>query len=243
MEKVLTNGTLCSGGYDGFATGAEIEGIPTLFNCEINPWRRNKLKQLFPNTIQYTDVTKEIPEERPNILSITSECQDISIAKSNAVGIFGSRSIVLFNCLAVCETLKPDYILIENSNYLTQRGLEFVLCELARIGYDAEWQTLPLKAVGVQQNRKRLYIAAYSSQIASQRGDNQPFFRQSILQEQFTRVYPGWRTRADIPTPRTIQKADGYKDYRQEIMALGDMLHPVMAQYLFRCVKAHANNQ
>jgi DNA (cytosine-5)-methyltransferase 1 len=235
---MLTHGTLCSGGFDGFATGAEREGFVNLFNCEINPWRRNNLLKLFPDTKQYTDVTKESPEEKTNVVSITSECQDISIANKDAVGIFGNRSIVLFNCIEICDRIRPDFIIIENSAYLTKRGLEFVLCQLARIGYDAEWQVLSLKSVGVQQNRKRLYIIAYPCKIASQGRNNKQIFRQSILQEQFTRVYPGWATRADIPTPRVIQSANEYQDYRQTMMAIGDMVHPILTQYLFKCIKA-----
>ena len=241
MLAVLYHGSFYSGGYDGMAIGAQKSGIETVFNCEINQWCRNNLKLYFPNTKQYTDATKDIPKEKANIISITSECQDISIANANAPGIFGSRSVQLFATLDICGQIKPDYIVIENSAYITQRGFEFVLCKLAEIGYNAEWQVLSLRTFGVQQNRERLYCIAYSEKIRLERGSEKKVFQKSLLfQKQFTRIFPGWRERSDIPEPRCLRKTNEYTgNYKETIKAIGNMVHPFAAHYLFECIKAH----
>lgn len=236
----LAHGSFYSGGFDGMAIGAKMAGIETVWNCEIDSWCRENLKKYHPNTKQYTDATTDVPTEKVNIVSITSECQDISIAKANAAGIFGSRSIQLFATLDICGVIKPDFIVLENSAYILQRGFEFVLCRLAEIGYDAEWQMLSLRSFGVQQNRERLYCIAYRKEIGLERRGEETIFSKSILfSEQFTRISPGWAGRRNIPQPRTLQKANEYPgNMKKEIMALGNMVHPTACHYIFECIRA-----
>jgi DNA (cytosine-5)-methyltransferase 1 len=236
--RTITHGSLCSGGVDGMAEGARREGIETIWNCEIDPFARKLLKQEYPNAKQYTDVTKDVPEERPDIISITSECQDISLANGSAVGVMGTRSIILFDCIRICNVLKPDFIVLENSAAILTRGWEYVLRELSEIGYNAEWQCIPLTAFNVQQRRQRLYCIAYSEKIRLERIGEETVFKQSLLlSQQFARVSPGWRDRSCIPEPRTIRAANGFANYKDRIKVLGNMVHPRAAQYLFKCIK------
>jgi site-specific DNA-cytosine methylase len=44
---------------------------------------------------------------------------------------------------------------------LIHRGLERVLCDLAEIGYDCEWQVIGADDVGAWHRRKRIWIVAY----------------------------------------------------------------------------------
>jgi DNA (cytosine-5)-methyltransferase 1 len=194
------------------------------------------LKQDYPKAKQYTDATKDIPEHRPTIISITSECQDISIGNPSAAGVFGHRSILIFDCLNICGQLKPDYIVIENSAAITKRGLEYVLCKLSEIGYDAAWHCLPLTAFKVQLRRERLYLIARANKIGLQRNPIQEVFSESIIQEQFKGVSPGWRDRRAIPSPRTIRTTHGFANYANRIKVIGNMVHPRAAQYLFACI-------
>jgi len=83
---VITHGSLCSGGIDGMAEGARRLGIKTIWNCEINDFARKLLKQEYPNAKQYKDVNNDTPKEKPTIISITAECQDISIGNPNGNG-------------------------------------------------------------------------------------------------------------------------------------------------------------
>jgi len=234
--KDLTHGSLCSGGIDGMAEGARRLGIKTIWNCEIDDFARKLLKKEYPNAKQYKDVFLEIPEKRPNIISITSECQDISIGNPNAKGVFGERSKTIFGCIDICEALKPDFIIFENSDQITRKGFEFVLCRLSEIGYDAEWQMLPLTSFKLQQRRPRLYVIASNNKIGLQRGGKKEIFSQSILQKQFNRISPGWRDRRSIPEPRTLRSVNGFENYKNRIKAIGNMVHPRAAEYLFQCI-------
>ena len=61
----------------------------------------------------------------------------------------------------VISELRPHYAVIENVSNLVRLGLETVLCDLASIGYDAEWQIISARDVGAFHLRKRIWIVAY----------------------------------------------------------------------------------
>jgi len=226
----ITHGSLCSGGIDGMAEGARRCGIETIWNCEIEPFQRALLKQEYPQAKQYKDVRTDTPTEQPTIISITSECQDISVSNNTADGILGTRSIILFHCIRICGVLQPDFILLENSAQIINRGWEFILFEFSKIGYDVQWQCLPLTAFNVQQQRSRLYAIAYSRKIALEGFIQDSIFREQIIQEQFSGVSPGWAQRQHIPEPGTLRTNNGFKNYPDRINTIGNMVHPRAAQ-------------
>jgi DNA (cytosine-5)-methyltransferase 1 len=89
-------------------------------------------------------------------------CQDISIAGGMA-GIDGARSRLWRHyCRAIKEVL-PRFIVIENSSNLTRKGLDRILCDLADIGYDAEWECFSAAEFGACHHRNRIWILAYPS--------------------------------------------------------------------------------
>lgn len=75
----LTHGSLFSG-IGGFELGAQMNGIPTLWNCELELFQRNLLKQNFPETKQYEDIRELRNPGYVDIISGGFPCQDISIA-------------------------------------------------------------------------------------------------------------------------------------------------------------------
>ena len=58
--------------------------------------------------------------------------------------------------------VRPQYAFIENSPMLTIRGLETVLCDLAAMGFDANWGVVSAADVGAPHLRERIWIVAYS---------------------------------------------------------------------------------
>jgi DNA (cytosine-5)-methyltransferase 1 len=58
--------------------------------------------------------------------------------------------------------VRPRYAFIENSPMLTTRGLERVLADLAKMGFDAEWGVLGASDVSAPHKRERIWILAYS---------------------------------------------------------------------------------
>ena len=89
-------------------------------------------------------------------------CQDISIAGKGA-GIEGKRSGLWTEMHRIISEVRPRFALIENVPMLIHRGLERVLCDLAEIGYDCEWQIIGADDVGAWHRRKRIWIVAYSN--------------------------------------------------------------------------------
>jgi len=90
-------------------------------------------------------------------------CQDISAAGKGA-GIEGERSGMWKEMARIISEVRPQYAFIENSPMLTIRGLESVLADLARMGFDAEWGVLSAADVGANHLRKRIWIVAKDTQ-------------------------------------------------------------------------------
>lgn len=233
----LSHGSTFSG-IGGFELGAELVGIETKWNCEIEPFQRAILKKKFPNVKQYDDIRTLRNPESVSIISGGFPCQDIPIA-GKGEGIKGSRSGLWAEMFRVCGEVRPLYIIIENSSAITFRGLERVLCDLSEIGYNAEWQSLSGFSFGLQQSRERTYIIAYSREIVSECSSTQQVFRQFNVQGEFARIYPGWRTRRDLPEPRTYRTANGVPRLVDRVSSLGNAVIPLIAMYLFHCVKLH----
>ncbi len=86
-------------------------------------------------------------------------CQDISAA-GKGVGLDGERSGLWGEMARVICEVQPRYAFIENSPMLTIRGLDRVLCDLAQMGFDAEWGVLGAADVGALHQRDRIWIVA-----------------------------------------------------------------------------------
>lgn len=91
-------------------------------------------------------------------------CQDISIA-GNGAGLDGARSGLWREFARIIGEVRPRYAYIENSTRLTVLGLWRVLCDLAALGYDAEWGCLSAGELGAPHERDRLWILAERKQV------------------------------------------------------------------------------
>ena len=86
-------------------------------------------------------------------------CQDISAA-GKGVGLDGERSGLWGEMARVICEVRPSYAFIENSPMLTIRGLDRVLCDLAKMGFDAQWGVLGAADVGAKHQRDRIWFVA-----------------------------------------------------------------------------------
>lgn len=160
-QSELTHGSLFSG-IGGFELGAEMAGIDTLWNCEIEKFQGEILKTKFPYAERFTDITKTTDLRYVDIISGGFPCQDISVAGKRE-GIKGKRSGLWSEMYRIVWEVRPKYVIIENSPALTISGLEQVLCDLSKIGFNAEWQCISNYAFGYPHKRERLYLIAYST--------------------------------------------------------------------------------
>lgn len=134
MDRKLTHGSLFSG-IGGFENGAEMAGIETLWNCEIEKYQGKILELRFPNAERHTDITKATGFRYVDIISGGFPCQDISLAGKRE-GIKGKRSGLWSEMCRIVREVGPKYVIVENSPALIISGLEQVLCDLSKIGYD-----------------------------------------------------------------------------------------------------------
>lgn len=87
-------------------------------------------------------------------------CQDISSAGQKAGIHVGQRSGLWAEMARAIGDLRPRLVVVENVGELAVRGLDRVLGDLAAVGYDAEWTSLPACAVGAPFARVRLFLTA-----------------------------------------------------------------------------------
>lgn len=95
---------------------------------------------------------------RCDVISGGFPCQDISVAKQNAKGLGGERSGLWREFARIIREVEPRIVFIENSPQLVRRGLEQVLGDLARSGYDAAWDVVSAGDCGASHERRRLWI-------------------------------------------------------------------------------------
>lgn len=236
----MTHGSLFSG-IGGFELGASMNDIPTLWNCEIETFQRRILKQVFPKTKQYEDIERLSNPEYVDIISGGFPCQDISIA-GKGIGITGNRSGLWNEMYRIIREVRPRYVLIENSPMLLIRGFERVLCDLCKIGYNAEWKCISNKAFGFPHNRERLYCIAYDSyQVRWEKIQvestifNQESESFKIQGGKFSRMSCSSFWSEDYSEFLRMDNGISYNVHRLE--AIGNAVNPIIAGYLFSCIK------
>ncbi|MFN8960795.1 MAG: DNA cytosine methyltransferase [Betaproteobacteria bacterium] len=117
-----------------------------------------------------------------------------------------------------------------------------MLCDLSEIGYNAEWQCLSGKQFGTQHKRERIYCIAYSNGIGQQafyepsrfgikacknwEADSSSF---SMSNEWLNRPADSFTIRRGNDVPNKLHRIKG----------CGNAVMPIIAYYLFQCIKLH----
>ena len=170
-------------GLGGFSLGLErTGGFETVAFCEIDPYCRRVLAKHWPGVPCYEDV-RELTAERlaadgiaVDVIAGGFPCQDISEAGLRT-GLQGARSGLWREYSRLVGELRPRFVIVENVSELLRNGLGDVLGDLAKVGYDAEWHSIPALAVGADHIRERIWIVAYpncaGAEVSQQRGRKQ----------------------------------------------------------------------
>lgn len=222
-KSELTHGSLFSG-IGGFELGAEMAGIDTLWNCEIEKFQGEILKNKFPHAERFTDITKTTGLRYVDIISGGFPCQDISVAGKRE-GIKGKRSGLWSEMYRIIWEVRPKYVIIENSPALTISGLEQVLCDLSKIGYNAEWQCISNYAFGYPHKRERLYLIAYSNKIGLQGDVCKCGSINSIFKQWTSDTSVGYtcaKRILEIPAHSTVRNDDGFPDWSHRVGSIGN---------------------
>jgi len=166
-------------GIGGFSLGFERTGMECVGHVEIDKYAQKVLKKHWPDVPLYPDVTKIKGDEfgKIDLLCGGFPCQDVSIA-GNKEGINAPRTGLYYEIIRVATVCRPRWIVLENvANLLTSaEWMGVVFGELAKIGYNVEWEVIRAYSFGFPHTRPRIFIVAYTDKITNRlvqrQGDN-----------------------------------------------------------------------
>ena len=237
-------------GVGSFSLGLEAAGFKTSAFCEIEPYQCAVLKKHWPDVRQYEDVTRltaaELVRDGIHIDAICGgfPCQDVSNANAawgECLGLEGSRSGLFFDVIRIVRDIRPRVVFLENVAQLLGNGMLKVCQAFAEIGYDVEWEAIPMSYAGGIQNRDRIWIVAYPSENGEQRllsGLDFSKARQgrTCSQKDLPRIYADPFNGDSWPQP-LIRRGDGRPaNWAHRIESCGNTLDPAIAEEIGRAV-------
>ncbi|MDR2050630.1 MAG: DNA cytosine methyltransferase [Deltaproteobacteria bacterium] len=143
--------------------GFHRAGFKHRWLCEIDPFCRSVLARHWPGIPIYEDIRDIDPAKLPtvDVLAGGFPCQDVSCSGKRAGIRQDTRSGLWYEYARFIKEIQPRYAVIENVRGLLSLGIETVLQDLAKIGYNAEWHVLSAADVGAPHRRERVFILAY----------------------------------------------------------------------------------
>nr|QBK90963.1 MAG: C-5 cytosine-specific DNA methylase [Pithovirus LCPAC201] len=212
-------------GIGGFELGL-APWVDVCLLAEKDSYCKHVLEKQFPG-IPIVDDVRNVTSEMIEKLTLLGgpiecilagfPCQDISQA-GKGVGLTGKRSGLINEVFRLTNSLRPNYIFLENVQLLRKRGLSEVVSRFAKFGYDIRWITLSVVDVGGFHQRKRMFILAWKRTSI-------PIF--PLINQKF-RV--DWSVEPEIP--RVLDHLATKSD-RQAIRALGNSIVPAQAHEAF----------
>lgn len=247
--KVLKHGSLFSG-IGGFDLASEWMGWENVFHCEWNEFGQKVLKKNFPKSISYGDIAKTdftIHRGQIDVLSGGFPCQDISHVNTKAKGIKGERSGLWSEYARAIGEIGPKFIVFENSPMLVSRGLELVLSDLSRMGYDTEWRMFYASEYGFPHHRKRLYGLSYATGLGYKSDvKTGGAIHKIIPNKDEERGYKDNPFHVSLPLERinkhsdfgSLQLHDGFSEGldKDSIKAYGNAIVPKIAYDIFKAI-------
>lgn len=147
-----------------------MPGATVSWHCESDPAARRVLAEHYPGVKCYCDVRDVDATASPvDLICGGFPCQPHSVAGKRKGT--GDARWLWPEFARVVAALRPALVFIENVPGLRTSGLRDVLCDLARLGFDAEWDSFSAAEVGAPHRRRRIFILAYAQR---ERLRNQP---------------------------------------------------------------------
>ncbi len=242
----MTYGSLFSG-IGGFDLGFDRAGMECAWQVEKDDYARRVLEKHWPGVRRWDDVCTFPPEPASDwacdVICGGFPCQDISQNNPFAEGITGARSGLWREFARTIRILRPRYAVLENVPALSFRGLDIVLGDLSKIGYDAEWDTISAYQFGGPHRRNRIFIVAYPASERCETG--QVFFAgahqtDGTQSEERLRHWPGrlesrgalhdrirW-----VPDRELCRVANAVPDQLDRYRCLGNAVAPQIAEWI-----------
>lgn len=154
-----------------------------------------------------------------DIISGGFPCQPFSVAGQRQ-GETDKRNLWP-DTVRIIGEVRPRYAFLENAPGLLSSGyFETILCDLAKIGYDIEWDVVGASDVGANHRRKRLWILAYTTELGRWSEDSKRLgmaghsLQRQERQENTDTPETQRSDVADSTRDRNRQKQDGSGDAR-----------------------------
>ena len=237
---MITVGSLFSG-IGGLDLGLERAGMKVIWQAEIDDFCSLILKKHWPEVPNLGDVSAIDwnTVSRPDVLAGGFPCQPVSVAGRRR-GQDDDRWLWPVYAAAI-RHLRPRFAIMENVPGLLIRGMGDVLGDLARCGYDAEWQVLPASAFGCFHQRDRVFIVAYADGVG--RDEPEILSSEPLLRGEQRRTHlhlkcgAGGRVRA-FPDTELLGVVDGFPSELDgtRLKACGNAVVPAVAEFVGRSV-------
>ena len=218
-------------GIGGFSYAAEklVGGFQTVQFIEIDPYCQQVLNKNFPNIPIHDDITTyRAKPYSADIITGGFPCTDISQAGRRQGITETTRSGLWFQLIRTIRMVRPKYFILENVSAILNNGLDIVLGDIYKAGYDAEWCCIPSSFVGACHQRDRWWLVGSPSNTNSmQRFD---VLRQQSEQRQETQQGTSDRNNRSgnvansnnngsfrSEESRSIEETDGRSEKREDI--------------------------
>ena len=165
----MLTGVSLFAGVGGFDLAMQRQGVKVVASVEIDKKAQEVLKNHFPESTIFGDITEVTGEQliesgfipSKGIITGGFPCQDLSVAGKRA-GLVGERSGLFWEIARLVEETQTEYFIIENVPGLlsSNDGKDFgvVIGTMADLGYSLGWRVLDAQHFGVPQRRRRVFI-------------------------------------------------------------------------------------
>jgi DNA (cytosine-5)-methyltransferase 1 len=163
-------------GAGGGILGGILCGFRTICAVEIDPYCRAVLCQrqnegVLPPFPVWDDVRTFDGREWRGLVDIISggfPCTDISTANPKGQGLDGENSGLWSEMRRIIGEVRPQFVLVENSPNIINKGGCKVVGDLAALGYDCRWGIVSAADAGAPHLRKRWWCLAYANGVRQQ---------------------------------------------------------------------------
>ena len=235
-------------GVGGLELGLERAGMTTVGQVELDPYCTEVLATHWPEVPRHDDVRTapewwlSAPRPRVDIVCGGFPCQPFS---SLGLGLGVGDERWGWPWMAdVVRAVEPRYVVVENVPKLLRDADAFgwVLGDLHRLGFDAEWSVVSACSVGAPHPRERVFLVAYSAGVDGE----QPLHLQAAVEAGRAGAgAAGGDARADrwLPEPDVGRVAHGVPKQlaASGLHALGNAVVPQVSELVGRLIVAHHN--
>lgn len=226
----LTVGS-CFSGIGGLELGLEwTGGFETKWQIEWDDYASRVLEKHWPNVKRYRDIRDVVRPDPIDVITGGYPCQPFSY-NGLRQGDQDERHLWP-ELLRLIRDIRPKYAIMENVAGHLSLGFGRVIGDLAKSGYDAEWQVLSARQFGASHLRRRIFIVAYPS--SNRR--NTPIFHHRITQKHdwVSGEYrsPSHQEVWGLPSTRIRRGFNGFPTWVDELKCYGNAVSPPVAKFI-----------